>query len=61
MAKKTKRITEFVIFNQLNKRWLATNKAYPMIRGYGISSSNALSRLRLITEETVKLMKGISP
>lgn len=61
MAKKAERIKDFVRYHTITKRWLATNKAYPMIRGYGISKSNAISRLRCITEETIKMMKGISP
>lgn len=61
MVKEDERMKDFVIFNTATKRWLATNKAYPMIRSYGISKSNAVGRLRAIIEETIKMIKGITP
>lgn len=60
MVEKAKRI-ESVKLNRINNRWCAKNDAYTMIRGYGISSLNAVSRLRHTIKEKAKLRKGISP
>lgn len=63
MAKRSERIKKSIVFHihGSGKRYMAVDNDYPMIVGHGISKSNALSRLKLVIEETIILMKGISP